>query len=82
MSKHNSLDKYFNKRKEVDEENTSCNKQCIHNENIITEPNTASKQPNHIITNISSTNGLQFIDNSSATSKTLIYTQFINKNFE
>ena len=47
MSKRNSLDKYFAKRIENNEDNTLTKKRRIDNENIIDQSNTVASQPDH-----------------------------------
>jgi len=71
MSKQNSLDKYFKKRTESNENDKSTKKRRVEGENITTQSNTVSSQPDHLAINNSSTSDIQSIDNSSITSKTL-----------
>lgn len=64
MSKQNSLDKYFVKRKEVDNNDASTKKQCIESEIIITESNIIANQSNYsIIDNISTSDNQAFNNN-------------------
>jgi hypothetical protein len=62
MSKQNSLDKYFLKRKESNENDTSTKKRRVENENIIIQSNTVESQPDD--------SDIQSIDNNPITSKT------------
>ena len=72
MSKQSSLDKYFAKRKENDE-NASSTKKCrVEDENIITQSNTSAIQPEHLPVNHGSTSDIQSVDNNSITSKMII----------
>jgi hypothetical protein len=76
MSKQNSLDKYFVKRKENNEKNTLTKKRRLESKNIITQSNTIASQLDHSTVNNTSTSDIQSIDNNSITSKTIINTYY------
>ncbi len=67
MSKQNSLDKYFIKRKESNENNALTKKRRVEDENIITQSNTVASQPDHLAINNTSTSDIQSIEKSSTT---------------
>ena len=80
MSKQSSLDKYFAKRKENDE-NASSTKKCrVEDENIITQSNTSAIQPEHLPVNHGSTSDIQSVDNYTITSKILTTNSLFTKN--
>jgi len=70
MSKQNSLDKYFLKRKENNETNTSAKKARVENENIIIQENIAPTETDHSIVNKSTTSNIDSSTNTSVTSRT------------
>lgn len=83
MSKQNSLNEYFVKRKENNENSTLTKKCRVENENIITQSNIVASQPDHSNINNTLTNDIQLINNNSITSKAFTTnTQSINNNSE
>ncbi|CAF4851674.1 unnamed protein product, partial [Rotaria socialis] len=54
MSKQNSLDQYFLKRKENNETNTLTKKNRVENENSVTQSNIIASQPDHLTANTTS----------------------------
>ncbi|CAF3338289.1 unnamed protein product [Rotaria socialis] len=80
MSKQNSLDKYFVKRKENNETNKLAKRFCVENENIITPSNIVASQPDHSTVNKVPPSDIQFIHNNSVSSKTLTNNTHPSKN--
>ncbi|CAF4388677.1 unnamed protein product, partial [Rotaria magnacalcarata] len=83
MSKQNSLDQYFLKRKENNETNTLTKTNRVENENNVTQSNIIASQPDHLTANTTSVNDIQPINNNTTTviSNSLISTQLQVKTF-
>ncbi|CAF1471254.1 unnamed protein product, partial [Rotaria magnacalcarata] len=67
MSKQNSLDQYFLKRKENNETNTLTKTNRVENENNVTQSNIIASQPDHLTANTTSVNDIQPINNNTTT---------------
>ncbi|CAF2892323.1 unnamed protein product [Rotaria sp. Silwood2] len=66
MSKQNSLDKYFGKRKENNDVDKLANRSRIENENIITQSNIIANDSYDLINNSTTTDIQSIEDNSIA----------------